>query len=125
MLTETIGKSCCSCGCDCAFEKKVVVEYLYLDLQTCERCIGTDSVLDEVMLVLTPAIELAGYTVEYRKVEMKTAEIAKQHQFASSPTIRVNGQDICRTVAEKRPSCSPMQPGCDAIASKRFRCYNE
>ena len=54
-MAKTLGKPCCSCGCDCSFEKKVVVEYLYLDLQTCERCIGTDNVLDEVMLVLTPA----------------------------------------------------------------------
>ena len=41
MMAKTIRKSCCDCGCDRSFEKKVVVEYLYLDLQTCERCIGT------------------------------------------------------------------------------------
>ena len=115
-MTETIVNSCCSCGYDCAFEKKVVVEYLYLDLQTCERCIGTDSVLDEVMLVLTPAIELAGFTVEYKKIEMKTAEIAIQHQFVSSPTIRVNGQDICRTVAENSCGC------CREISDTNVEC---
>ena len=25
--------------------KKILVEYLYLDLKTCDRCIGTDNVL--------------------------------------------------------------------------------
>ena len=25
--------------------KKIIVEYLYLDLNTCERCIGTDKIL--------------------------------------------------------------------------------
>ena len=34
--------------------KKIIVEYLYLDLNTCERCIGTDKILDDVMQVLKP-----------------------------------------------------------------------
>ena len=29
--------------------KKILVEYLYLDLDTCDRCIGTDTVLEEVI----------------------------------------------------------------------------
>ncbi len=106
----------CCCGCDCSFEKKVVVEYLYLDLQTCERCIGTDSILDEVMLVLTPALEIAGFTVEYKKVEMNTAEIAIQHKFVSSPTIRVNGHDICQSVAENSCGC------CSDISDTDVEC---
>ena len=115
-MAKTLGKPCCSCGCDCSFEKKVVVEYLYLDLQTCERCIGTDNVLDEVMLVLTPALELAGFTVEYNKIEIKTADMAIQHQFVSSPTIRVNGQDICKSVAENSCGC------CSEISSTDVEC---
>ncbi len=109
-------KSCCSCGGDCSFDKRVVVEYLYLDLQTCERCIGADSILDEVMLVLTPALKLAGFTVKYKKIEMKTAEIAIQHQFVSSPTIRVNGQDICKSVAENSCGC------CSEISDTDVEC---
>jgi hypothetical protein len=116
MMAKAIRKSCCSRGCDRSSEKKVVVEYLYLDLQTCERCIGTDSILDEVMLVLTPALELAGFTVEYRKIEMKTAEIAIQHRFVSSPTIRVNGQDICKSVAENDCGC------CSEIGDTDVQC---
>jgi len=64
-------ESCCSCGCGAASEKKIVVEYLYLDLETCDRCIGTDSVLDEVMMTLTPALNIAGFEVEYNKIELK------------------------------------------------------
>jgi len=116
-MAKTLGKPCCSCGCDCSFEKKVVVvEYLYLDLQTCERCIGTDNVLDEVMLVLTPALELTGFTVEYKKIEIKTADMAIQHQFVSSPTIRVNGQDICKSVAENSCGC------CSEISNTDVEC---
>jgi len=105
--------SCCSCGCESASEKKIVVEYLYLDLQTCDRCIGTDSVLDEVMLTLTPALELAGFAVEYKNIAMETAKIAEQYQFLSSPTIRVNGHDICPSVAENSCGCCSDISGTD------------
>ena len=115
-MAKIIEKSCCSCGCDCSFKNKVVVEYLYLDLQTCERCIGTDSILDEVMLVLNPALELAGFTVEYKKIEMKTSEIAIQHYFVASPTIRVNGHDICQSVAENSCGC------CSEISDTDVEC---
>lgn len=73
-----VEKSFCPCGCEAASEKKIVVEYLYLDLETCDRCIGTEKVLDEVMMVLTPALNIAGFKVEYNKIQMKTAEIAAQ-----------------------------------------------
>ncbi|MGE4485371.1 MAG: DUF2703 domain-containing protein [Oscillospiraceae bacterium] len=106
-------EACCSCSCGEAPEKKVLVEYLYLDLRTCDRCIGTDSVLDEVMAVLTPALKLAGFEAEYNKIEMKTAELAEQHQFLSSPTIRVNGKDICASVKENSCGCCGEISGTD------------
>lgn len=103
----------CSCGCDADDRKKIVVEYLYLDLDTCDRCIGTDNVLDDVMLTLTPALEMAGFVVDYRKIEMKTPEIATQYRFLSSPTIRVNGSDICLSVAENSCGCCSEISGTD------------
>lgn len=104
---------CCSCGCETGSQKKIVVDYLYLDLEICNRCIGTDSVLDEVMMILTPALSIAGFEVEYRKIEMKTAEIAGHYKFLSSPTIRVNGQDICQSVAENSCGCCSDISGTD------------
>lgn len=105
--------SCCSCGCGETDNQKIVVDYLCLDLQTCDRCIGTDTVLDEVMLTLTPALKLAGFEVEYNKTEIKTADIAVKYQFVSSPTIRVNGRDICRSVAENSCGCCGEISGAD------------
>ena len=106
----------CSCGGDCAAKKTVLVEYLYLDLNTCERCIGTDQELKEVLDTLAPALALAGYTVEYRKVEMTTREIAIQNRFLSSPTIRVNGRDLCAAVAENDCGC------CGEISGTQVDC---
>jgi NAD-dependent dihydropyrimidine dehydrogenase PreA subunit len=108
----------CGCGCDCGEneEKTVNVQYLYLDLTTCDRCIGTDKELDDVMMVLTPALELAGLKVEYEKVEMGTAEIAEKYRFLSSPTVRVNGRDICESVAENHCLC------CGEISGTQIDC---
>ena len=106
-------EACCSCGCESASEKKIVVEYFYLDLQSCDRCIGTDNVLDEVMMTLTPALQMAGYEVEYKKIKMETAELAEQYRFLSSPTIRVNGQDICQSAAENSCGCCSEISGTD------------
>lgn len=105
-----------ACGCERSSIKNVLVEYLYLDLHTCDRCIGTDTVLDEVMDVLSPALAIAGYSVEYKKTEMVTVEIAEQHRFLSSPTICVNGQDICESVAESDCGC------CGAISGTATDC---
>lgn len=102
---KEVEESCCSCGTSEPSDKKILVEYLYLDLNTCDRCIGTDVVLEDVISTLTPALELAGYTVEYSKTEITTAEIAMKYEFLSSPTIRVNGQDICQTVSETSCGC--------------------
>ena len=116
-------ESRCSCGCGADTKKKIIVEYLYLDLETCDRCIGTDNVLDEVMMTITPALKIAGFEVEYNKIEMKTAEIATQYKFLSSPTIRVNGQDICQSVAENSCGCCSDISGTD-VSCRVFE-YNE
>ena len=85
--------------------KPVLVEYLYLDLQVCDRCIDTEQVLDEVLTKLSPMLQLAGYELEYRKTKMETPALAQQYRFVSSPTVRVNGQDICFNVQENPCDC--------------------
>ena len=97
-------------------KKTVLVEYLYLDLKTCDRCVGTDKVLEEVLEVLTPVLELAGYDVKYHKKEMTTINDAKEHKFVSSPTIRVNGNDICDSVIENDCGC------CGEISGTQVDC---
>jgi len=54
--------------------------------------------------------------VEYKKIEMKTAEIAKRYKFLSSPTIRVNGIDICQSVTENNCGC------CSDISGTKVNC---
>lgn len=121
--SQATENTCCSCGCNDVMEKKVLIEYLYLDLQTCDRCIGTGDLLDEVVMTITPALTLAGYHVEYHKIEIETEKLANQYQFLSSPTIRVNGIDICKSVEEDSCDC------CSDISGTDVNCrvfnYND
>ena len=94
-------------------KKNVKIEYLYLDLNTCSRCCGTDVVLDEVIAALRPALELAGYEIAYEKIEMATVKDAVKYEFLSSPTIRVNGQDLCGEVKENACGCCSNISGTD------------
>ena len=87
---------CCSIGEN---KKVVVIEYLYMDLNTCESCV-TEKVLERVVDELRHAFKIAGYDLEYHKVLIETAEMATTYKFLSSPTIRVNGRNICNSVKE-------------------------
>ena len=97
-------------------QKEIKIDYLYLDLNTCDRCVGTDAVLEEVIEALTPAFALAGYHIVYQKIEMKEEQDAVLHQFVSSPTIRINGKDICGAVKESDCGC------CGEISGTQVDC---
>lgn len=108
---------------------KVIIEYLYLDLNVCNRCVGTDEVLDEVVKIITPTLHLAGYEIIQQKIEMSTPEIAAQYRFLSSPTIRVNGKDISgngyySSVEENDCTCCSNIVGTN-IECRVFRYGNE
>jgi len=65
------------------------------------------------MMVITPGLQLAGYKVEYNKIKIATEELAKKFKFLSSPTIRVNGQDVCVSVKENSCGCCSDISGTD------------
>jgi len=96
--------------------KEVIIDYLFLDLNTCDRCIGTDAILEEVINDLSPAFALAGYHISYHKTEIATKQDAVLHHFVSSPTIRVNGCDICTGVIESDCGC------CGEISGTQVDC---
>lgn len=96
-----------------ALGERVLIEYLFLDNKTCERCIGTDDVLRDVIGILSPALRLAGYRIEHREIEMSTEAIAEEYRFLSSPTIRVNGRDVCLSVKENACGCCSDISGTD------------
>lgn len=102
---DTGASSCCSgdTSCCCSTEvkaKEMTIDFLYLDLNICERCIATGETLDEALQALAPIFEALNYSVTVNKVNIATEELAVQQRFISSPTIRVNGVDICNELVE-------------------------
>jgi len=95
---------CCgsSCGCNdpVSTERKVVIDFLYLDLSVCCRCQGTDATLAEAVEEVSKVLQAAGVQVVINKVNIINEELARKYKFVSSPTIRVNGRDIQAEVRE-------------------------
>lgn len=85
--------------------KQLKIDFLYLDLNTCDRCMGTDDTLNEALMELSGVLHTLGYEPAVNKVNITTRELAKQYHFISSPTIRVNGQDICWQITENNCGC--------------------
>ena len=125
--------SCCSgtdssCGCSSApqagdsTKKELNIDFLFLDLNTCERCIATGDTLDEALAALSPALETLNYAVKVNKVNITTRELAEQYRFVSSPTIRVNGVDVSTELKES--SCGDCSDISGCSTDCRVFVYN-
>lgn len=110
---RTLEKSCCS---EQQTEKKVLIEFMYIDLTTCDRCLGTDSSLDEAIAEASMFLQNAGYAIEVRKILVETEKQAEELEFVSSPTIRINGRDIQLDSKESKCGC------CGEIAGQDIDC---
>lgn len=99
MRTKT-PSSCCEsscCGGKAAAKtdpKTLQIDFLYLDLGTCDRCQGTDGRLDEALREIRTVLTAAGVDAVVNKVHVTTEQQAKELAFVSSPTVRINGRDI-------------------------------
>ncbi len=80
--------------------RQLRIDFLFLDLDVCTRCRGTDSALEEAVRDVAQVLESAGIEVLVTKINVSTEELAVRHRFASSPTIRVDGRDIALDVRE-------------------------
>jgi len=82
--------------------RKIQIDFLYVDLTACTRCIGTDAHLEEALSEVSRILEAAGVEVSVRKTLVESEEQAKAVGFFSSPTIRINGKDIALESRESR-----------------------
>ena len=96
MRKEKITNCCSNSSCSCVTpqnKKKLTIDFLYLDLETCERCKGTDNNLLLAINEVKEVLKSANYEVEVNKIKINSKEIAIKYRFLSSPTIRINGKD--------------------------------
>ena len=87
---------------DPAVTRKIYIEFLYIDLTVCTRCIGTDQNLQAALSEVSQILESAGVEVSLRKTRVESEGQAEALGFFSSPTIRVNGKDIAFELRESR-----------------------
>lgn len=73
--------------------KKLEIDFLYLDLSTCDRCRATDKVLDDALDQLREEVRDVK-EVTINKIKITSDEEAKKYDFVRSPTIKINGIDI-------------------------------
>jgi len=85
------------------------IEFLYLDVETCQPCGGTSVALTEAMELMRLPLAAMGITLNVNKVHVANATLAQKHEFRSSPTIKVAGQDIDPAITEDDcPSCGTL-----------------
>jgi hypothetical protein len=96
--------SCCCSGSNCCSPKlerrQLVIDFLYLDLSVCSRCQGTGESLEEAIKEVAAVLKAAGYNLIVNKINITSKELALKYHFISSPTIRINGQDIAMEIKE-------------------------
>ena len=128
-------KSSCCCGSDKSSQaysceddryrgklQKVDIDFLYLDISCCDRCQGADKRVEEAVARCRDVLRACGYNLVLNSVLVDSATKAKRYRFESSPTVRVNGVDICPSVEENDcDCCSDMS---DAAVSCRIFPYN-
>lgn len=85
--------------------RKVDVDFLYLDLACCDRCQGADKRVEAAVERCRGVLAACGYDLALNSIHVDSAKLAKAYRFESSPTIRVNGADICPSVEENDCAC--------------------
>lgn len=75
-------------------KKNLTLDFLYLDLSTCQRCLETADRIDQTIRLMEDWLEEQSVSLDYRRIEISHEALARQHRFVTSPTIRLNGRDI-------------------------------
>jgi len=100
------------------------VELLVIDLEVCARCVPTGEQLRRAIELVAPVAEARDITITYSETIVTTPEEAKLHALVSSPTIRINGQDIQQDIRESEcESCGDLTDGSAAIDCREWHYH--
>ncbi|MFN7923400.1 MAG: DUF2703 domain-containing protein [Bryobacteraceae bacterium] len=103
--------------------RTVEIDFLYIDLDVCTRCKGTDESLETALDSVREVLESAGAGVIVRKTLVDTEAKARELGFVSSPTIRVNGTDIALELRESSCASCGEACGCEGEIDCRVWLY--
>lgn len=96
------------------------IDFLFLDLDTCTRCRGTDRSLESALELVRELLAARGTEVELNKIHVESAEQARELRLESSPTIRVGGHDIALELRESSCGSEPCTDGCGGSIACRI-----
>lgn len=100
---------------------EILVEYLYLDNETCSRCMGTETNIEDAVDEAKRILEGSGHVLHLSRLHMSDRKTAEDFRFISSPTIRVNGTDIAGNLEES--CCTDCGDICGASTDCRVWRY--
>src|SRR5215216_5096641 len=100
-------------------KEQIEVDFMYLDLDICTRCLGTDANLETALTAVGEVLEAAGVETVVRKTLVESAAQAAELGFVSSPTIRVNGKDIALEFRESNCDSCGEACGCEGTIDCR------
>ena len=104
-----------------AVNQELFIDFMYLDLETCTRCRGTDANLEGALAEVGSVLAAADLDVVVRKTLVDSAEQAKALGFVSSPTIRVSGRDIALDLRES--NCGECGDACGCAGGVDCRVW--
>jgi hypothetical protein len=92
--------------------RRLRIDFLFLDLETCTRCRGTGSSLAAALAEVAAVLRAADVQVAINKVHVTSADQARELRFVSSPTLRVDGSDIALELRESPCGSEACTDGC-------------
>ena len=104
--------------------KKVEIDFMFIDLDTCTRCKGTDESLERALQTVRDVLKSAGVDLTVRKTLVDTEAKARHLDFVSSPTIRINGRDIALELRESNCASCGEACGCEGGVDCRVWLYH-
>ena len=99
--------------------RKVRIELLALDLESCGRCTRTDRNLEAALRTAASLLRAKDIDVEVSRHVVTSEVQAQQLGFSSSPTIRIDGRDIALELRESPCEDCGELCGCEGGVSCR------
>lgn len=103
--------------------REINLELLALDLTSCTRCVGTLANVEKAIGTLQQVLQVTGFDVRVQKILIVSEAQARQYHFVTSPTLRINGQDIVFETLESTCDSCTDQCGCPEGTRCRVWCY--
>jgi hypothetical protein len=75
-------------------QKRIEIDFLYLDLEVCSPCRSTESNIEEALSEVAGILKATGVEVALNKTHVQSLEQAIELGFLTSPTLRINGRDL-------------------------------